>query len=83
MPYANEHAARVRDIGLFQRDSFRSKQLGTGVRVIMGRLKGQSTMTIQTYRFSVDSFTSDEARAWLKKHNVKYIRFEKATGKEK
>jgi len=83
MPYANEHAARVRDIGRFQPDSFRSKPLGQGVRAIMGRLKGQSTMTIQTYRFSIDSFTPDEARDWLKKHNIKYIRFEKATGKEK
>jgi len=50
----------------------------------MARLKsGRGTMVTQAYRFSIDSFTADEARAWLKKHNVKYILFEKATGKEK
>jgi hypothetical protein len=90
MPYANEHAARVRDPGLFQPDSFRSKTLPKseggkgGVRMIMGRLKsGQGTLTVQAYRFPIDLYTPAEARAWLKKNNVKYIRFEEAAGEKK
>ena len=90
MPYANEHSARVRDPGLFQAGSFRSKALPKseggkgGVRMIMGRLKsGQGTMTVQAYRFPADLYTLAEAKAWLKKNDVKYIRFEEATGEEK
>jgi len=90
VPYPNEHAARVRDPGLFQAGSFRSKALPKstggkgGVRMIMGRLKsGQGTMTVQAYRFPADLYTPAEARAWLKKNNVKYILFEAATGKKK
>jgi len=80
MPYENEHSARVRNPGDFQADSFRRKNITTGVDVIMGKLKGESMMTTQAYRFNIKYFTADEAKTWCKEHNIKYILFEAATG---
>lgn len=72
----NESSARVIDPSKFEQDSFRRKELTKGVSAIMGHLKGESTMTIQTYRFAKSDFTPEEAKAWLKKNNIKYISFE-------
>ena len=84
-PYPNEHAARVRDPGDFEANSFRSKELpkANGVRIILGRLKGQTTTTTQAYRFPIESFTADEAKTWLKDHDVKGASFEPAKKAEK
>src|SRR5512135_1862450 len=79
MPYPNEHAARIRDPGSFIPSSFRSKNLKGGVRIILGKLKlGGDSMVIQAYRFSVDDFTPEEARRWLKDNKVSFIKFEPA-----
>ena len=79
MPYPNEHAARVMNPDLFEPNSFRSKDLKDGVRIILGKLKGgSSSMITQTYRFSVDKFTVEQAKQWLKDHKVKFIKFEPA-----
>ena len=78
MPYQNEHSARVRDPGDFQPDSFRRKNIARGVDIIMGRLKGETTMMTQAYRFDKTVFTAAEAKAWLKKNNIHYISFEPA-----
>jgi hypothetical protein len=79
VPYPKEHSARVRDPGDFQEGSFRRKDLGGGVSIVLGRLKGETTMTAQAYRFDKDKFSAEEARAWLKKHDVEYISFEAAS----
>ena len=79
MPYPNEHSARVRDPGDFQPDSFRRKTIANGVDIILGRLKGESTMTTQAYRFNKTVFTAAEAKEWLKDHKVEYISFEPAS----
>lgn len=80
MPYPNEHAARIRDPGLFIPSSFRTKNLKDGVRIIIGKLKtgGENTVT-QAYRFSKDKFTPEEVRQWLKDNNVAFIKFEEAS----
>ena len=83
MPYPNEHAARLRDPGDFQQDSFRRKEIAPGVLIVMGRLKGQQTMTAQSYRFDKERFTAAQAKTWLKDHDVKNISFEEASGNEK
>ncbi len=79
MPYPTEHSARVKDPGAFDPNSFRSKSITTGVRIIMGKLKGQSAMTAQAYRFSVSQFTAEAAKKWLKDHDISYISFEPAS----
>lgn len=89
MPYPNEHAARVRDPGDFEPGTFRSKTLPKseggkgGVRLISGHLKGETEMTAQSYRFPVDLYSADEAKAWLKANDVTDYTFEAATGEEK
>lgn len=84
-PYPNEHAARVQDPGDFEADSFRNKTLPgkPGVRIVMGKLKGKTSMTTQAYRFSADSFTEEQAKKWLEDNDVKTIGFEPAKKKAK
>ena len=82
-PYPNEHAARVRDPGDFQPGSFRSKDLPESkIRIILGRLKGETTTTVQAYRFPIDAYTPAEAKQWLKDNKVEYKSFEAAAKKE-
>jgi HK97 family phage prohead protease len=80
-PYPTEHSARLRDPGDFDKDSFRRKNVTKGVDIIIGHLKGEDTMTTQAYRFDAKEFTANEAKAWLKDHDIEYISFEAATGK--
>lgn len=83
MPYENQHSARVIDPSRFENNSFRSKDIAPGVRIITGKLKGSNSMTTQTYRFDASKFTADEVRNWLKEHKVKHIGFESAMKKAK
>ena len=84
-PYPNEHAARIRDPEEFKEDSFRRKKLegAEGISIIIGKLKGEDTTTTQAYRFSIENWTADEAKKWLKDHNIKYKSFEPATNEKK
>jgi len=77
-PFPNEHSARVRNPGDFQSNSFKRKNIANGIDIILGRLTGQTTMTIQSYRFKIDIFTAAEAKKWLKDHKINYILFEPA-----
>ena len=85
MPYPNFHAARMLDPGKFEKDSFRTINIGnknSGITAIVGKLKGESTTKVQTYRFDKDKFTAKQARQWLEDHDLKPIEFEDASGKE-
>ncbi len=81
MPYPNEHACRLRDPNDFQENSFRRESResdGKRYDVIMGRLKGETTMTEQAYRYPKDIWTEAEARKHCKDHDG--IAFEPASG---
>jgi hypothetical protein len=65
----------------FQADTMRSKDIAPGIRIIIGKKPGSSSMETQAYRFDSGKFTADEAKAWLKDHKIEYISFEAATGK--
>lgn len=78
MPYPNEHAARIIQPSRFQAESFRRKKISNGISIIMGRMAGSDKMTAQAYRFLKSAYTAQEARKWLKDHNIKYISFEPA-----
>ncbi len=82
MPFPNQHAARVKAPTLFKQGSFRTKEITPGINIIMGRLKGETTMTTQAYRFEKSKFTVAQAKAWLKEHKIKTISFEKAQKKD-
>jgi len=79
MPYPSEHAARIKEPGMFQKGSMRSKELSGGVRLILGKLDNSTSMTVQAVRFDKNKWTTERARKWLKDHDYKYISFEKAT----
>lgn len=81
MPFKNEHAARIINPEKFEEDTFRSIKIFPGIRIIMGKLKGQNTMTTQTYRFDAEKFTTKQAKEWLKSHKVNNISFEEAINK--
>lgn len=78
-PFENFHAARVMNPELFEKESFRTKAVGTsGVSIIVGRLKGKTTTTTQAYRFPKEKFTVAQAKAWLRENKVKSMLFEPA-----
>lgn len=79
-PYPNEHACRLHDPGDFQADSFRRVERdheGKKYACIMGRLKGETTMTEQAYRYPKNSWSTGEARTHCKSHDG--ISFEPAS----
>lgn len=79
MPFPNHHAARIKSPDAFQPDSFRTNTLPNGIIQIMGRLKGEDTMTVQSLRFPKDKFTVEQSKAWMKEHNITAIAFEPAS----
>ena len=80
-PFPNEHACRIRDPGKFEDGSFRrTSRTHEGKRydVIMGRLKGETTMTEQSYRYPKGAWPSDMARMHCRSHDG--AMFEPASG---
>jgi len=81
-PYPNEHSCRLRIPGDFKTGSFRRTTRtsdGKKYGVIMGRLKGETTMTEQGYRYPKDIWTASLAKSHCKAH--KGIKFEPAIEK--
>lgn len=77
MPYTSSHAARVEDPANFEKNSFRRKTIAPGISIIVGKKKGSDSMVTQSYRFDKSKFTPEQAKKWLKDHNIK-SGFEKA-----
>jgi len=79
MPYANFHAARIRDPDDFDHIIV-LKTLDNGIMIYGGPLKSdpEGPTKTQSYRFPKDKFTVAEAKAWLKEHDIEYILFEPA-----
>jgi len=81
MPYPNEHAARV-ETPLPQNSAvFARKQISPGISIILQKSKGDvnSPMKVQAYRFKKTNFSPEEAKKWLKDHQISYMSFEPAT----
>ena len=74
-PYPNEHACRLREPDDFQVDSFRRitrEHEGKTYAVIMGKLKDETAMTEQAYRYNIDSWTAAQARSHCKSHDGRF-----------
>ncbi|MBA7576621.1 hypothetical protein ES708_18462 [subsurface metagenome] len=70
-PLPNEHACRLRDPDDFEDDSFRRttrKHEDKEYAVIMGKLKGEDTMTDQSFRYDKEVWEEDEADTHCKDH---------------
>jgi len=73
MPYPSEHAARKRAPNAFEKGSFRRQKRehkGKPYFVILGRLKGQTTMTEQAYRYPKGSWAAGAARKHARVHGI-------------
>ena len=79
MPYPNEHAARVKAPLSQETGVFARKNIAPSIDIIIQRPKSGGAMETQAYRFDKNRFTAEEARNWLKKHDIKYISFEPAS----
>lgn len=62
------HRYRVKEPSLFQDKSFRTIEIKDGVKMVIGKLIGKSTMTTQNLMFDKSKFTKEQARTWIKKH---------------
>ena len=79
-PYPNEHAARLRDPGQYDRFRRRNNAAGKGVDFIFGIKTGENGAELQAIRFKLADFTAAEARAWLSERDYEPLEFEEATG---
>ena len=71
-PFPNEHACRIRSPRDFKRDSFRRVERGEGrnlLFLILGRLRGQSTATLQAFRYPKEVWDAPRARAHCRRHD--------------
>jgi hypothetical protein len=64
---------RVADPAAF--DRFRVKELGKGVKITLGKVKGSERWEIQNYMFEKQRFkTREQVRTWLDTHLKSQIR---------
>lgn len=83
-PYPNEHACRLRSPGDFQSDTFKRTQRrsdGKVYSIIMGRLKGEDTLTEQAYRYDKDIWSASEASSHCEDHDGSFEGAEKSEDK--
>ena len=62
---------RVRNPDDFEDDSFRTINIGAStqdIKATVGRLKGENTMTVQSYVFDKEKWTVEDAQAWVDEH---------------
>ena len=61
---------RVRAPGLFEEGSFRTITISAdeGIRAVIGKLKGETTTTVQTYLFDNEKWDEERAKKWVKEH---------------
>jgi hypothetical protein len=78
MPYPSEHACRVKDPDSFEKDSFRRMKSGK-VDLIIGKLKGAESTTLQAIRYPKSSWSESEARADCEKHKGSFEAASKST----
>jgi len=68
-PFPNFHSCSVKNKGSFQPESFRTIESKTGkTNLIIGRLKGETTTTIQAIRYPISKYSESVARQNCQKH---------------
>lgn len=63
---------RARDPGDFQEGSLRTIDISRemGIRAVIGRLKGETSTTVQSYLFDKERWDEERAVAWVEKHKA-------------
>jgi len=87
LPFPTQHSARIRTPGQFKRIRQEKKgqnKFGSGIKIVWGvkDVDGKEKAIIQSIRFDKSKFTAGKARAWLKSHGYKPIKFEPALSQE-
>lgn len=82
MPYQNEHSARIKEPSGYKRYRRENNKFGAGIDAIWGIREKDEKAELQAIRFDVKKFTVAEAKAWLKEHDYKPIKFEPAEEKK-
>jgi len=70
-PYPNEHACRLKDPDDFQEGTFKRTEReheGKKYSIIMGKLKDETAMTEQAYRYDKEAWTAAEAKSHCTEH---------------
>ena len=68
---------RVKDPGLFREGSFRTKSVGDGISIIMGKLRsGGDSMVAQSYLFDRKTWDREKAKKWIQSHVKKEWKIE-------
>src|SRR3990170_1861002 len=64
---------RIKSPSLFQKDSFRTIDISKsrGIKAVIGKLRGKSTTTVQSYLFDRTKWSVKEAKKWIKDHKSK------------
>ena len=81
-PYESEHSARIKKPDQYDSFARKNNEFGKGIHVIYGIKEEKDISEVQAIRFDAKKFTVKEAKAWLKEHDWKYIKFEPAKTKE-
>lgn len=68
----NKIRARQHEPSLYDRKSFRTIRLTSGVKAIVGVKKGEKGTSIQSILFDKKKYSEDQAKNWLDKHKEKF-----------
>ena len=79
-PYPNEHAARLKDPGRYDKFRRQNNKFSPGVHGIFGITEGGKA-ELQSIRFAEEVFSVEQAKTWLRDNEYKTILFEPAIGK--
>jgi len=80
MPYIKEWAVRINEPDKYER--FASKDLGDGIRIIIG-FKKEGGSEVQAYRFDKEKWDEKKIKNWLEEHKIEYKEIEKPKEVEK
>jgi hypothetical protein len=73
MPLPNFHSCRVREPGLFKKDSFRTLQTKTkGLSLIVATLKKTEKTVVQAYRYLAKDWGADKSRKHCESRNGRF-----------
>lgn len=66
---------RIKDPELFAPESFKTKEIGDGISLILGKLKSnpEGPMISQAIRFNKEKWDEEKAMTWIKDHEAKFI----------
>lgn len=69
---ANYIRVRLREPDKFDKESFKTINLGNGIKAIIGSRQGNNKTTIQSVLFDKEQYTKEKAIQWVRKNKTKF-----------